>query len=553
MENAMTLNIGIPQSSVEPHLQPRITVVGVGGGGGNAVNNMIDSTLCGVEFVIANTDAQALATSKAKNKIQMGSNATAGLGAGAQPNIGREAAEECREQMVQYLEGANMAFITAGMGGGTGTGAAPVFARVARELGVLTVGVVTKPFHFEGKHRMEIAQEGINELTACVDTLIVIPNQNLFRVANEKTPFAQAFNMADDVLYSGVRSITDLMMIPSLINLDFADVKTVMLEMGRAMIGTGEAEGENRAIKAAESAIANPLLEDTSMQGAKGVLINITGGSDITLYEIDEAATRIREEVKTESHIIFGHGFDENLEGKIRVSVVATGIDSPYEKLQPVSDEPSKPFKPWKSSNAVTPDGNNTDLNSPSKILASQTSQNTTNNAALGFQPIINEGITDSKTTDINQSVSSKEIKPLLSQQGIQLGQTPSIDVTGIVEGETKRITGLAPTQPSIKSEVGQDEKKSDTTNGTRRALSGAYRIFDKITRNRTEKNKAEHKIDSKLPFKQLKEISVAPIPKLSATETANITSARNNLAVQVNSQEEEELRIPAFLRRQAN
>lgn len=324
----MTLNISVPKTGAEPLLRPKITVIGVGGGGGNAVNNMIESALDGVEFVVANTDAQSLSLSRADRRIQLGPDTTCGLGAGARPDIGRHAAEDCIEQIGQYIEGSNMAFVTAGMGGGTGTGAAPVVARVARELGILTVGVVTKPFQFEGVHRMRIAEAGIEELAQSVDTLIIIPNQNLFRVANEKTTFADAFKMADDVLYSGVRSVTDLMMMPGLINLDFADVQTVMMEMGRAMMGTGEAEGEKRAIEAAEAAIANPLLEDTSMRGAKGVLINITGGSDVTLFEVDEAANRIRDEVETEAHIIFGSCFDESLEGRIRVSVVATGIEA---------------------------------------------------------------------------------------------------------------------------------------------------------------------------------------------------------------------------------
>ncbi|MFL2771403.1 MAG: cell division protein FtsZ [Rhodospirillaceae bacterium] len=324
----MTLNISIPQSGTEALLRPKITVVGVGGAGGNAVNNMIESALDGVEFVVANTDAQSLSLSRTDRRIQLGADTTSGLGAGARPDIGRHAAEECIEHIGQQLEGSNMAFVTAGMGGGTGTGAAPVVARAARELGILTVGVVTKPFQFEGAHRMRIAEAGIEELAQTVDTLIIIPNQNLFRVANEKTTFADAFKMADDVLYSGVRSVTDLMMMPGLINLDFADVRTVMKEMGRSMMGTGEAEGEKRAIEAAEAAIANPLLEDTSMRGANGVIINITGGSDITLFEVDEAANRVRDEVETEAHIIIGSCFDENLAGKMRVSVVATGIES---------------------------------------------------------------------------------------------------------------------------------------------------------------------------------------------------------------------------------
>jgi cell division protein FtsZ len=324
----MTINISVPKTTIEAQLKPRISVIGVGGAGGNAVNNMIQSSMEGCDFIVANTDAQALAASRTDRRIQLGRDTTQGLGAGAQPLVGRDAAEEAIELIARELDGSHMAFITAGMGGGTGTGAAPVIARVAREMGVLTVGVVTKPFHFEGVHRMRLAEAGIEDLAAVVDTLIIIPNQNLFRVANEKTTFADAFKMADDVLHGGVRSVTDLMMMPGMINLDFADVRTVMREMGRAMMGTGEASGERRALDAAEAAIANPLLEETSMRGAKGVLINITGGSDITLFEVDEAANRIRDEVESDAHIIFGSCFSESMEGKIRVSVVATGIES---------------------------------------------------------------------------------------------------------------------------------------------------------------------------------------------------------------------------------
>jgi cell division protein FtsZ len=312
----------------DPEMKPRIVVVGVGGAGGNAVNNMIASNLEGVEFVVANTDAQALTQSSAERCIQLGSGITKGLGAGAQPEVGRAAAEEAMPELMEHLAGANMLFITAGMGGGTGTGAAPVIAEAAREKGMLTVGVITKPFHFEGRHRMKLAEQGIEELQGLVDTLIIIPNQNLFRVANEKTTFADAFKLADDVLYSGVRGVTDLMVMPGLINLDFADIRTVMSEMGKAMMGTGEAEGEDRARAAAEAAISNPLLEDVTMKGALGVLINITGGPDMTLFEVDEAANRIREEVDENANIIFGSTFEEALEGKMRVSVVATGIEA---------------------------------------------------------------------------------------------------------------------------------------------------------------------------------------------------------------------------------
>ncbi|VIO67502.1 cell division protein FtsZ [Bradyrhizobium ivorense] len=320
----MALNLTPPDIS---ELKPRITVFGVGGAGGNAVNNMITAGLQGVDFVVANTDAQALTMSKAQRIIQMGTAVTQGLGAGSQPDVGAAAAQEVIDELRDHLTGANMVFVTAGMGGGTGTGAAPVIARAARDMGILTVGVVTKPFHFEGQRRMRTAESGIAELHKVVDTLLIIPNQNLFRVANEKTTFADAFAMADQVLYSGVACITDLMVKEGLINLDFADVRAVMREMGKAMMGTGEATGEKRALTAAEAAIANPLIDDSSMKGARGLLISITGGKDLTLFEVDEAATRIREEVDPDANIIVGATFDESLDGVIRVSVVATGIE----------------------------------------------------------------------------------------------------------------------------------------------------------------------------------------------------------------------------------
>ncbi|OWU80514.1 cell division protein FtsZ [Phaeobacter sp. 22II1-1F12B] len=321
----MTLNLSMPG---QEDLKPRITVFGVGGAGGNAVNNMIEKQLDGVEFVVANTDAQALQQSAATARIQMGVKVTEGLGAGARATVGAAAAEESIEEIVDHLAGAHMCFITAGMGGGTGTGAAPIIAQAARELGVLTVGVVTKPFQFEGAKRMRQAEDGVEALQKMVDTLIIIPNQNLFRLANEKTTFTEAFSMADDVLYQGVKGVTDLMVRPGLINLDFADVRAVMDEMGKAMMGTGEAEGEDRAIQAAEKAIANPLLDEISLRGAKGVLINITGSHDLTLFELDEAANRIREEVDPDANIIVGSTLDTAMEGIMRVSVVATGIDA---------------------------------------------------------------------------------------------------------------------------------------------------------------------------------------------------------------------------------
>ena len=321
----MSIKLAVPETSIT-HLKPRISVIGVGGGGGNAVNNMIAQNLEGVDFIVANTDSQALAHSSASRKIQLGLQTTQGLGAGARPEVGKMAAEEAKEEIEKEIEGSNMVFITAGMGGGTGSGAAPVVARLAKDKGILTIGVVTKPFQFEGRKRMETAEAAVEEFTKSVDSIIIIPNQNLFRIADKKTTLADAFVMADNVLYSGVRSITDLMMMPGLINLDFADIKSIMQDKGKAIMGTGEAEGEDRAVKAAEQALSNPLLDDCDMHGAKGVLINITGGLDITLFEIDEAASRIKEEVDEEANIIFGSSFDESLGGKIRVSIVATGI-----------------------------------------------------------------------------------------------------------------------------------------------------------------------------------------------------------------------------------
>jgi cell division protein FtsZ len=332
----MTINLSMP---VTHELRPRITVVGVGGAGTNAVNNMITAHLEGVEFVACNTDAQSLAHSLTERRIQLGTSITQGLGAGARPEIGRAAAEEAIEELLEQLQGSHMVFITAGMGGGTGTGAAPVIARAVREQGILTVGVVTKPFAFEGAHRMRVAEAGLTELQQYVDTLIVIPNQNLFRIANERTTFAEAFKLADNVLHMGVRGVTDLMVMPGLINLDFADIRTVMSEMGKAMMGTGEGSGERRAIEAAEAAISNPLLDEVSMRGARGVLINITGGPDMTLFEVDEAANRIKEEVDPDANIIVGSTLDESVNGDMRVSVVATGIEVGEARTQPAAAE----------------------------------------------------------------------------------------------------------------------------------------------------------------------------------------------------------------------
>jgi cell division protein FtsZ len=319
----MSINLQVPQLT---DLKPRITVIGVGGAGCNAINNMIAAGLNGVDFVVANTDAQALAASSTEHRLQLGANLTEGLGAGSRPEIGQAAAEETVEEIRSQITGSHMVFIAAGMGGGTGTGAAAVIARIAKELGILTVGIVTQPFHFEGARRMRTAERGIEEIRNHVDTLIVIPNQNLFRVANEKTTFAEAFVLADQILYSGVACIVDLIIKEGLINLDFADVRTVMSGMGSAVMGTGEASGERRATMAAEEAVANPLLDEVSLKGAKGLLLSITGGQDLTLYEVDEAASRVRQEVDAEANIIVGATFDETLGDRVRVSIVASGM-----------------------------------------------------------------------------------------------------------------------------------------------------------------------------------------------------------------------------------
>jgi len=363
----MTLNLTLPVSQ-HTDFSPRITVIGVGGGGTNAVNNMIAAGLDGVEFVVANTDSQALLHSRSERRVQLGPHLTQGLGAGAKPEIGRAAAEEATEELARHLDGSHMVFITAGMGGGTGTGAAPVIARMARERGILTVGVVTKPFDFEGVKRRRASDAGLEELQQFVDTLIVIPNQNLFRIANERTTFAEAFKMADNVLHMGVRGVTDLMVKPGVVNLDFADIRTVMAEMGKAMMGTGEADGDDRAVKAAEAAISNPLLEDTSLRGARGVLINITGGLDMTLFEVDEAANRIRKEVDEDANIIFGSSVEEDLNGRLRVSVVATGIDAASSQAQAPMPAPSPTPPPQRPDSFTLVPGSRPQMGRPAVV-----------------------------------------------------------------------------------------------------------------------------------------------------------------------------------------
>lgn len=400
----MSINLAVADTTIT-HLKPRISVIGVGGGGGNAVNNMIAKNLEGVDFIVANTDAQALAHSSASRKIQLGLEITQGLGAGARPEIGKMAAEEASEEIAKELEGANMVFITAGMGGGTGSGAAPVVAKIAKEKGILTVGVVTKPFAFEGKKRMETAEDAVSKFTQEVDSIIIIPNQNLFRIADKNTTLAEAFVMADNVLYSGVRSITDLMMMPGLINLDFADIKSIMEDKGKAIMGTGEAEGENRARVAAEQALSNPLLDDCSMKGAKGVLINITGGSDITLLEIDEAANIIKEEVDEDANIIFGSSYDDSLAGKIRVSIVVTGIEGKpgsrlKEKLLDTAAYLDESYMPATDKQAM-PASNNADTDANLERFAANSS---TGNEEVMSTGSVEESATGDSVPSLNES-----------------------------------------------------------------------------------------------------------------------------------------------------
>ena len=450
----MTINFSTPHDDIE--MKPRITVVGVGGAGGNAVNNMIQSNLEGVEFIATNTDSQALGQSLAGRRLQLGNTVTQGLGAGSRPDVGKAAAEEAIEELLLELEDSNMVFITAGMGGGTGTGAAPVIAQAARERGILTVGVVTKPFHFEGAHRMRLADQGIEELTKYVDTLIIIPNQNLFRIANEKTTFADAFHMADNVLHQGVRGVTDLMVMPGLINLDFADIRTVMSEMGKAMMGTGEASGDKRAIDAAESAIKNPLLDDISMKGARGVLINITGGMDMTLFEVDEAANRIREEVDVDANIIFGSTFDEKLDGLMRVSVVATGIAAEN------SDAKPKPQMTLVSSQkepvAATSEADQTEIEKlgaeQQKLVPDQETENSQELASLKRTGTFDETVEFNSAAMTSQTLGAVSVKnELTSSKEVKTAEVKaqtSLDVDRALNApdqEVFKMTGKVPSK----------------------------------------------------------------------------------------------------------
>ena len=521
----MTINISIPD--VGENLHPQITVLGVGGSGGNAVNNMINSNLEGVHFAIANTDAQALQISNCTKKIQLGIQNTRGLGAGMRPDIGKQAAEETINEISEMLEGSHMLFIAAGMGGGTGTGAAPVIAKLAREKGILTVGVVTKPFHFEGTQRMKLADKGLEELQQYVDTLLVIPNQNLFRIANEKTTFADAFKRADDVLYAGVRGVTDLMVQPGLINLDFSDVKTVMSEMGKAMMGTGEASGEGRAVAAAEAAIANPLIDDVSLKGAKGLIINITGGNDITLYEVDEAANRIKQEVDEDANIIYGTTCDERLEGLVRVSIVATGIDvsssaspKPLEVISTLSIDNSVYLAKNKLNENVNKDMEEINLEENLDLASSN---------IIAEEIVTNELSVSSQESNLNIEENNHSIKSLDSK----LSESENHESSESENHETAEISTQEEIKPSVRKLSLFDTLENHEISNLPSASVSSQKsepVFEKNIENNHNTDFNEEILDDEFSLEE------------------------SNSNEEFNQEVEEELLdIPTFLRRQAN
>ncbi|MBN9234831.1 MULTISPECIES: cell division protein FtsZ [Phyllobacteriaceae] len=559
----MTINLKKPDIT---ELKPRITVFGVGGGGGNAVNNMITAGLRGVEFVVANTDAQALTMSKSERLIQLGAHVTEGLGAGSQPEVGRAAAEECIDEITDYLSNTHMCFVTAGMGGGTGTGAAPVVARAAREKGILTVGVVTKPFHFEGQRRMKTADLGIEELQKCVDTLIVIPNQNLFRLANDKTTFADAFAMADQVLYSGVACITDLMVKEGLINLDFADVRSVMREMGKAMMGTGEASGEGRAMAAAEAAIANPLLDETSMKGAKGLLISITGGRDLTLFEVDEAATRIREEVDQDANIILGATFDEELEGVIRVSVVATGIDKSAEQIAatPISIRAAQPKAPARPAAAAVAEIRSAPvpqsaLQEPRGVdpVAEAIQQAEANAAALAQQPRMAAAAPQDEFRPQSKLFQAPPAQPqphpVMQQVAPQPAPQPVREAPqpAPVQARMPRVEDFPPV---VRAEVEAKQHPVDQED------RGPMGLLKRLTNGLTRREEEPARLQPAQP-REPKLRQAAPEVRRLNNQDAQLYAPRRGQAddqgrfapQQRATHEDDQLEIPAFLRRQAN
>ena len=562
----MTINISL--QDVGDNLHPKITVLGVGGSGGNAVNNMINANLEGVDFLIANTDAQALNISQCPNKIQLGINSTRGLGAGMRPDIGKQAAEEALQEITEKLDGSHMLFVAAGMGGGTGTGAAPIIAKLARERGILTVGVVTKPFHFEGSQRMKLAENGIEELQQYVDTLLTIPNQNLFRIANENTTFSDAFKMADDVLYAGVRGVTDLMVQPGMINLDFSDIKTVMSEMGKAMMGTGEASGEGRAVAAAEAAIANPLIDDVSLKGAKGLIINITGGKDITLYEVDEAANRIKQEVDDEANIIYGTTCDERLEGLVRVSIVATGIDSNIG----INAKPLENFTPINLNNEIYKSetiehGDSHLSNLSSDQLDNSSEQDTSEEMMLSNEDdkVNNEEIDEADEVIEEADEVIEEADEVIEE--VAISNLDSLDSSDLEQTQYEKES-LGEKEPlsnsfaikesdviSAQKENTFDELKnnsfSDETSVRRLSL------FDNISLNISEDSKKETIKAEPVISDNIEEIEEAISMEASETilESESEFNANNDeLNEEYNQETEEELLdIPTFLRRQAN
>jgi cell division protein FtsZ len=558
----MTINLQKPDIT---ELKPRITVFGVGGGGGNAVNNMITAGLKGVEFVVANTDAQALTMSKSERLIQLGAHVTEGLGAGSQPEVGRAAAEECIDEIIDHLSNTHMCFVTAGMGGGTGTGAAPVVARAAREKGILTVGVVTKPFHFEGMRRMKTADLGIEELQKSVDTLIVIPNQNLFRLANDKTTFADAFAMADQVLYSGVACITDLMVKEGLINLDFADVRSVMREMGKAMMGTGEASGEGRAMAAAEAAISNPLLDETSMRGAKGLLISITGGRDLTLFEVDEAATRIREEVDQEANIILGATFDEELEGVIRVSVVATGIDktaaeiaaAPIAIRQPLRPQAARPAVEARPAPAVQSIAQDTlRTNDPVAEAIRIAEANAADLAAARTAPAApaDDFRPQSKLFQAPPPVQVAPAAFVPAPQPAPVVAATAQPVREATGAQQPRMPRVEDFPPIVQAEVEAQARPAEHKGGP---MSLLKRLTDGLSSRREEEAPKPQPVQPREP--KLRQPS--PEARRLAPQDPQLYAPRRNQLDELGRpvpqpraiQEEDQLEIPAFLRRQAN
>jgi len=560
----MTINISL--QDVGENLHPKITVLGVGGSGGNAVNNMINANLEGVDFLIANTDAQALQISQCPSKIQLGLNSTRGLGAGMRPDIGKQAAEEAIQEITEKLNGSHMLFVAAGMGGGTGTGAAPVIAKLAREKGILTVGVVTKPFHFEGSQRMKLAEKGIEELQQYVDTLLTIPNQNLFRIANEKTTFSDAFKMADDVLYAGVRGVTDLMVQPGMINLDFSDIKTVMSEMGKAMMGTGEASGEGRAVAAAEAAIANPLIDDVSLKGARGLIINITGGKDITLYEVDEAANRIKQEVDEEANIIYGTTCDDRLDGLVRVSIVATGIDSNIG----INAKPLETFAPININNDV--------------YKSSQISEENNLNVSVSEADFTDHGLIEENQLDQVEEI-SEETKPILfeTDDGIHKDDLISTSTIKVSEHKEKADenneevflsntnidnteeeyhsdnleTGTESKTVSSHFEDSSDEQLEEESLIKEEPSVRRLSLFDNITTNESEKSlDKEVKTEPVISEDNFVEENSENMDKSESSENVEpeFNASSDELDEEFNQENEEELLdIPTFLRRQAN